>query len=143
MREAIRTPVLEHIATSTSAFTWICTDQQSSSPQGTRVALHYYNTARRLNSRFISIILTCEAEENERRLTAQGRGGSNTKLTEVGILRAIWQEEDIYHFDGENELEINVSETSPQEAAKAILEFIENGETEIERPVPEVGKCSA
>ncbi len=44
-----------------------------------------------------SVILTCEAEENERRLTAKGRGGSaKTKLTDWSIWGTIRAEGDVF-----------------------------------------------
>ncbi len=122
-----RAAALDAIASSTSTkeIIWICTDQQSSNAIGSQTSLEYYNTAVSLGARFASIILTCEAEENEKRLVASSRGrGNNTKLNDVNILRDIRENEDIYHFRGEDELEIDVSKMSPKAVAQTIAEFI-------------------
>lgn len=114
-------------STSTKDVIWICTDQQSSNASGSQVSLEYYNCAASLNARFVSIILTCEAGENERRLVASSRGGNNnTKLTHVDILREIRGGEDIYRFGGKDELELDVSQIAPEVAARVIVEFIES-----------------
>jgi hypothetical protein len=74
-------------STSTKDATWIFTDQQSSSAQGSSAAQDYQNAAALRGSRFISVILSCDLDENIRRLKDSGRGGSvNTKLTDVRIL---------------------------------------------------------
>jgi len=115
---------------STKEVIWICTDQQSSNASGSQISLEYYNTAASLSARFVSIILTCEAKENERRLVASSRGtGNNAKLTDVDILREVRENEDIYHFGGEDELELelDVSNRPPEAAAKMIAEFIAVG----------------
>lgn len=60
-----------------------------------------------------------------RRLQAFGRGGtSNTKLTDLGIFRMIRELEDINHFGGPMELEVDVTETSASVTAEKILAFI-------------------
>lgn len=73
----------------------------------------------------MSIILTCGLEENVRRLTFASRGGeSNTKLTDVNILHHIRDTEDIYHFGGELEVEIDVTHKAPDVVAREIEKFI-------------------
>lgn len=60
-----------------------------------------------------------------RRLQAFGRGGiSNTKLTDLGTFRMIRELEDINHFGGPMELEVDVTETSASATAEKILAFI-------------------
>ena len=60
-----------------------------------------------------------------RRLKAEGRGGSsNTKLTDLDIFRTIRETEDIYHFGGSMELELDVTETSAIVTAEKIYAFI-------------------
>ncbi len=60
-----------------------------------------------------------------RRLQAEGRGGSsNTKLTDLDIFRMTRETEDIYHFGGSMELELDVTETSATVTAEKIYAFI-------------------
>ena len=60
-----------------------------------------------------------------KRLQAVGRGGSsNTKLTDLGIFRMVVETEDIYHFGGPRELELDVTETSATASAEKIHAFI-------------------
>jgi len=58
-------------------------------------------------------------------VSSRGRG-NNAKLTDIDILRQVRKNEDIYHFGGENELELelDVSNRPPEAAAKMIAEFI-------------------
>jgi len=74
----------------------------------------------------VSVILNCDMEENVRRLTSGKRGGgySNTKLTDESILRHIRGTEDIYHFGGKLEVEVDVTAKSPDTVATEIVDFI-------------------
>lgn len=122
-----RRVVLDSIATSESTreITWIFTDQQSSDEIGASAAQDYAAAAQARQSPFVSIILTCDLEENVRRLTFASRGGeSNTKLTDVNILHYIRDTEDIYHFGGELEVEIDVTHKAPDVVAREIEKFI-------------------
>lgn len=112
-------------AKSTRDVTWIFTDQQSSSTLGSSSARDYKNAAAERSSPFISIVLYCELDENLKRIAEGDRGkGSNTKLTDLGILRSIREREDIVHFKDEHELELNVTYLSPSETAGKIYEHI-------------------
>ena len=60
-----------------------------------------------------------------RRLQAVGRGEStDTKLTDLDIFRSIRETEDVYHFGGPMELELEVTETSAAATAEKIHAFI-------------------
>ncbi|KAK2028999.1 hypothetical protein LX32DRAFT_673173 [Colletotrichum zoysiae] len=127
LRQVLRREVLTSIATakSTRDVTWIFTDQQSSSDVGSSFARDYQNAARLRGSPFISIILHCDLEENLARATGVDRGkGSNTKLTTPDILRSIREREDIFRFRDEYELELDVTQLSPIEAAARIRDHI-------------------
>ncbi len=50
--------------------------------------------------------------------------GSNTKLTDLDILRSIREEEDIFHFKDGNELDLDITHLSPSEAAVRIHDHI-------------------
>lgn len=127
MRTSLRRHILDLIATSeaTQHATWIFTDSQSTDPIGSATAQDYQDAAVKRGVPFISVILHCGLEENAKRLVHEGRGaGSNTKLTDLEILRAIRQEEDIHKFGGLEELEVDTTDISPAEAAQRILEHI-------------------
>lgn len=122
-----RKEVLKSIATarSTSDVTWIFTDQQSSDDLGSSSARDYQDAAAVRGSPFVSIILHCGLDENLKRAAGGDRGiGSNTKLTNLGILRSIREGEDIFHFRDEYELELDVTLLSPSEAASEIHHHI-------------------
>lgn len=73
----------------------------------------------------MSIVLHCELEENLRRLNGTGRGGQqNTKLMDPKILRDIRETEDLYHFGDAMEKDIDVTNFSPLDAARQILNLI-------------------
>jgi hypothetical protein len=119
---------LEAIATSREAedVTWIFTDSQSSSVLGTASARQYQAAAVQCGSPFISVILHCELHENLRRAVRPDRGnGTNTKLTDVGILRSIREKEDIFHFADEYELELDVTHLAASETAGRIREHVD------------------
>ncbi len=125
--------MLTSIATAKSArdITWIFTDSQSSSGLGSSAAKEYQNAAVVRGSHFISIILHCDVDENLKRIVGGDRGnGSNTKLTDLDILRSIREEQDIFHFKDGNELELDITHLSPGEAAVRIhnhvAEFLRN-----------------
>ena len=69
-------------------------------------------------------MLQCDPEENLRRVQASGRGGSNTKLTDISIVRNIREKEDIYHFKDDNELELDITHISPAEVAQSIFKHM-------------------
>ncbi len=50
--------------------------------------------------------------------------GSNTKLTDLDILRSIRDEEDIFHFRDGNELDLDITHLSPSEAAVRIYDHV-------------------
>ncbi|KAI9653202.1 MAG: 60S ribosomal protein L3 [Alyxoria varia] len=125
-RKQIRQVVLDSIAASPSTkdVTWMFTDQQSSSDDGTASAKSYQSAAESRGSPFISVVLHCRSDENIRRLTMAGRGHDNTKLTDPAVLRTVRENEDIYHFGGELEVDLDVTDLEPVAAANSISTFI-------------------
>ena len=110
---------------STKETTWIFTDQQSSSVNGSLAAQDYKDAAALRESLFISVILRCDLDENIRRMGSSGRGGHiNTKLTDAGILQIIRATEDLYSFGGDCEFELDISKLSASQAASRIYEQI-------------------
>ncbi|KAK7959269.1 uncharacterized protein PG986_004123 [Apiospora aurea] len=88
--------------------------------------MDYRRAAEKRNSVFVSVILHCALDENLRRISGEdrGAGANNTKLTDPNIVRSIREEEDIFHFHGPNEIEIDVTCRSPTEVAKMIVGHI-------------------
>lgn len=125
MRKEVRSSALNEAIASTPDVTYIFTDSQSSDEIGSGTAREYEASAKKRDCPFVSIILSCHLEENMRRLQAVGRGGSsNTKLTDLGIFRMVRETEDIYHFGGLMELDLDVTEHSATATAKKIHAFI-------------------
>ena len=112
--------------TSVPDLTFIFTDSQSSDELGSSVAREYEAAAKKRGCPLISIILSCHLEENIRRLSSAGRGGSgNTKLTDLNVFRTVRETEDIFHFGGPMELELDVTESSATATAKKINAFVQ------------------
>ncbi|KAI8223927.1 hypothetical protein K4K54_005693 [Colletotrichum sp. SAR 10_86] len=127
MRAFHRRNTLLAIATSDSHqnTTYIFTDARCSSPFGSAAAQEYEDAARRRGLPFIPIALECQLEENIKRVTGSGRGGAaNGKLTDVNILKDIRQEEQMFRFGGDLELELDVTELTPEQAAYKIFEHV-------------------
>lgn len=82
--------------------------------------------------RFYSVVLHCEAGENERRLVLPGRGeaAGNGKLVDVEVLRGYRGQAGILRFGDEDEVEIDVTGISAEEAAGRIRGFVERRERE-------------
>ena len=115
---------------STKHVTWICTDSQSSDPIGKSSSLEYFAAAQARESRFLSIILTCEFVENIKRLISPDRGGTiNGKITDTSILRTIRENFDIGQFGGEDETVIDTTGRAAREIAGEIAHFVK-GRTE-------------
>jgi len=125
LRRALRRVQFQCAINAPYETTWIFTDQQSSSEIGSSTAQEYQTAAASRGSRFISIVLTCGAEENFKRAQSKGRGGAlNTKLTDLSILRKIRAEEEIYHFGSPEEAELDVTGLTPSEAARQIYQHV-------------------
>ena len=88
--------------------------------------------------RFYSVILHCEAVENERRLELPGRGGEagNGKLTDVKVLREYRAREGVWKFEDDDEIEIDVTNIGTEVAAQRIATFVE-GREKVGRSEPE------
>lgn len=119
-----RKGILDSIATSHSLkdITWIFTDSQSSDEVGSAAVADYIHAAETRGSLMVSIILRCGDDENFRRLISEQRG--KTKLDDVDILRDIRRTEDLYHFGGKTELDLDVTFISAAVAARQIADFL-------------------
>ncbi|KAK3720103.1 hypothetical protein LTR37_003926 [Vermiconidia calcicola] len=81
--------------------------------------------------RIYSVVLHCEMEENMRRLAMAGRGGIlNGKLTDVEVLKQYRSRGSILRFGDDDEVEMDVTDIEPEEAARRVYEFVERRERE-------------
>jgi hypothetical protein len=72
---------------------------------------------------FVPIVLTCDVEENARRLESEKRGRSGTtKLTDIESLRQMRQSYEMYRFGVAEELVLDVTNMSAEDAAVKMLE---------------------
>ena len=118
---------------STKHITWICTDSQSSDLVGKLSSLDYLAAAQARESRFLSIILTCELEENIQRLVNPSRGGTiNGKITDISLLKMIREKFDIGRFGGEDETVIDTTGREAVEVAREIAHFVKG---RMEQPI--------
>ncbi|KAI4238781.1 MAG: hypothetical protein L6R40_005636 [Gallowayella cf. fulva] len=125
LRKLVRKGILDSISTSVSLkeVTWIFTDSQSSDEVGKAAVADYIHAAEIRGSPIISIILVCASEENLLRVGAKSRG--KTKLNDAGILLRTRETENIHHFGGDTETEIDVTKVGAADAAQEIFEFIQ------------------
>ncbi|KAK3904054.1 hypothetical protein C8A05DRAFT_14037 [Staphylotrichum tortipilum] len=126
LRQVLRRAVLTSIATakSTEDVTFIFTDSQSSNSLGRSSAADYQNAAATRGSLFIPIVLTCDSEENLKRASGGGRGSSDTKLTDLDTLRDIREKEDLFRFEDDNQMDLDITCLPPSEAAAKILQHV-------------------
>lgn len=93
------------------------------------MAREYQEAARQRICAFIPINLTCREEENVQRMqsvervemVSKGKG----KLTDPTILRDMRGRGEIFRFECAEQLELDVSDLQPEEAAKRIAKHVE------------------
>lgn len=127
IRTNYRRHLLNLIATSESERNTTCifTDSRCNSEIGSIAVKDYEDASKRRGVPFIPIIMTCDPDENARRVVDESRGEGNcTKLRNTGVLRDIRQKEEMYRFGDERELELDVTNLSPTEAAQKIVDHI-------------------
>ncbi|KAK1599025.1 uncharacterized protein LY79DRAFT_665578 [Colletotrichum navitas] len=104
--------------------TFIFTDSRESSAQGSAGVKDYQSAAEVRGVPFISIILHCKLEEKLRRLEGKDSGDESRRSTELidgEILRIVRENEEIFRCGGELELELNITDIKPSEAARVIV----------------------
>ena len=137
MRTDLRRYILNMLATSkaTRDVSFIFTDSRGSTEAGRMAVKDYQDAAIKRGVPFISVILTCELEENVRRIVGPERCVGSTKLVDSEILQDIRQQERIFRFEDAEELELDTTSLSPREAAYSIREHVEkvarNGLSEV------------
>ena len=108
---------------------YIFTDFQTINETGPAVAAEYEKAAKRRGCPFISIILECQLSENEKRMRSSERlelvAGGKGMLLDTAVLRGFRKKGQIFRFQDSSELEIDITKTSPAQAAQKILAHIE------------------
>lgn len=127
LRTAIRQAVFTTLINESSTYEtiYVFTDWQSGNAVGSGVCEEYLAMAKARGSLFIPILVSCEEQENVRRIQGVSRAISD-KLTDSELLVQWRQEVDpppVYLFrDIEARKELDVSSLSPEQAADAIWE---------------------
>jgi deoxyadenosine/deoxycytidine kinase len=104
----------------------IFTDSSTYSNEDRTVAAWDYEAAaRHCGLPFISVILTCDMEENVKRLTHPSRWFKTTKLMDPDVLRTMRENEEIYRFGHALEVVLNVTNMRPAVAAQKILQLMD------------------
>jgi hypothetical protein len=121
IRQAVFTTLVKEISTYDTIY--VFTDWQSGDVLGTEVCEEYLAMAKARGSQFIPILITCDEQENVRRIQGVERAIS-TKLTDSELLVQWRQEVDpppVYLFrDEKARLELDVTSLKPEQAAEAI-----------------------
>jgi hypothetical protein len=129
LRKAIRDAVFTTLTNEkeTHGTTYVFTDWQSGDDIGTQVCEDFSAMSRSRGCEFIPIIITCDKEENARRITNDGRTRWS-KVTDSDQLLQWRQQMDpppVYEFHGhEKRLEIDVTKLSAKQAAETILRHV-------------------
>lgn len=104
--------------------TWIFTDSRSSDPIGRSAAQDFKLAAERRGVKFIPVILNCSIEENLKR-AASARRSTTAKITDPEVIHKIRQEETMYRFGIEEDLELDVTMMKAFEAAQRICHHVQ------------------
>lgn len=103
---------------------WIFADSRFSEV-GSAAPKDYRDAAEKRDVPFTPLIMTCGADENARRVVDEYRGELGcTKLMDIGVLKGIREKEQMCRFGGRDELEVDVSNLSPREAAENNVEHV-------------------
>ncbi|TDZ18410.1 hypothetical protein Cob_v008570 [Colletotrichum orbiculare MAFF 240422] len=107
----------------TEGIVYIFTDCRSADKISENIAREYEDAAKRQGVPFFPVLLTCQLEENLRRVVGTGRGEKwgNTKMTDTAELEKMRRNGSVFRFGGPVELELDVTHLSPEVAAWQIL----------------------
>jgi hypothetical protein len=126
LRRGIRSSIFSALANEPATFntTYIFTDFQSDDDLGAAVCAEYLATAEARRAVLVPILLFCDEKTNMQRLVSSDRE-LHSKLTDVELVTHFRREGDVHRFTGHpNYLELDVSNFTPEEAAKRICEHI-------------------
>ncbi|CAI7624617.1 unnamed protein product [Penicillium glandicola] len=125
LRRRIRSSIFSALTDEPATFdtTYIFTDFQSDDELGSAVCAEYLATAEARRAALVPILLFCDEETNMQRLVSSDRE-LHAKLTDVELVTK-FRRGDVYRFAGHsNYLELDVSNFTPEEAAKRICEHL-------------------
>jgi hypothetical protein len=121
LRSAIFTSLTEPATLDT---TYLFTDFQTTNELGTGVCAEYAQAAKDRGCLLIPIVLTCDEDENIKRITQSGRE-KHAKLMDVELLRIFREGAPIFKLSDRKEfLEIDVTCLEPEEVARVIWEHV-------------------
>lgn len=126
LRRAVRAAIFTSLATEPATFntTYLFTDFQTTNEQGASVCAEYAQAAKDRGCLLIPIILTCDEDENIKRMT-QSEREKHAKLMDVELLRTFRKGAPIFEFSDRNEfLEIDVTRLEPEEVGRTIWEHV-------------------
>jgi adenylylsulfate kinase-like enzyme len=108
----------------------IFTDFQSDNELGTSVSAEYRVAAERSKRKFLPVYVTCDREENIRRVSAADRQASGKgKLLDQEFLVHLMENYNLFRWPGVG-IEIDSTTMLPKEAAQAILDELYSRDTE-------------
>ncbi|KGO64099.1 hypothetical protein PITC_087670 [Penicillium italicum] len=126
LRRGIRDSIFSALTNEPATFdtTYIFTDFQSGDKLGAAVCAEYLATAEARHAALVPILLFCDEKTNMQRLVSSDRE-LHAKLTDVELVTQFRRGEDVHRFtDHPNYLELDVSDFTPEEAAKRICEHL-------------------
>ncbi|KAJ6143332.1 hypothetical protein N7471_002785 [Penicillium samsonianum] len=126
LRLALRTAIFTSLTTEPATFNtaYLFTDFQTSNELGVSVCAEYAQAAKDRGCLLIPIVLTCDEDENIRRMTQSGRE-KHGKLMDVEILKMFRKGFPIFEFSDRKEfLKIDVTHLEPEEVARIIWEHV-------------------
>ncbi|ETS80087.1 hypothetical protein PFICI_07616 [Pestalotiopsis fici W106-1] len=117
---------IQHVSSPDSlSQTVVFTDFQTTNKQGESVAKEYQQAALEAARPFLPIYMTCDEQENIKRVCSKERVDSDTtKLTDRHLLQTFRSSTAIYRFQDCVGLSIDVTDISSEEAASQIAEHI-------------------
>ncbi|CZT23858.1 uncharacterized protein RCC_09573 [Ramularia collo-cygni] len=125
LREVIFTALVDEKAT--HGTTYVFTDWQSGDSTGTQVCKEFITMSKNRGCEYIPVIITCDEDENCRRLI-DGQREQWSKVRNVDLLLQWRQRKDpppVYEFrDLERRLEVDVTKLSAKQAAEAIFKHV-------------------
>ncbi|RAH44412.1 uncharacterized protein BO95DRAFT_483127 [Aspergillus brunneoviolaceus CBS 621.78] len=122
LRAAIFTTLTHEPATHATAY--IFTDFQTTNAQGAQVCAEYAQAADDRGCALITVVLTCAADENLRRMMHADRG-VHAKLQDVRLLEAFRRGAPVFRFSDRKEfLEVDVTGFEVAEVAARIWEHV-------------------
>jgi len=102
------------------------TDFQSENELGRSVAREYQSSSATSGRPFLPIIITCDVNENRRRVAASERVSSGTgKLLSVDVLQDLRDRCELFSFKINEEIHLDITNLSPTQAAERLFVFME------------------